>query len=158
MNGHGIPPCINPSTVTNPTFFASNANNLDFPTYYAYKPTIRTRSSFGIGTLTNKETIMGWGRYFFLGDLGQQFDLEDQKSEIENLRIEMSQNRYSSQNVEQAFEHLQAENDELRLYLTAIVRLLISKGVVTNDEMRRVVDAIDAEDGTRDGKYKGRVE
>jgi hypothetical protein len=70
----------------------------------------------------------------------------------------MSQNRYSSQNVEQAFEHLQAENDELRLYLTAIVRLLISKGVVTNDEMRRVVDAIDAEDGTRDGKYKGRVE
>jgi hypothetical protein len=101
---------------------------------------------------------MGWGRYFFLGDLGQQFDLEDQRSEIENLRSKMSQNRFLANNVDNAIEHLQAENDELRLYLTAIVRLLISKGIVADEEMRRVVDAIDAEDGARDGKYKGRID
>jgi hypothetical protein len=55
-------------------------------------------------------------------------------------------------------EQLQAENDELRLYLAAIVRLLISKGLVSNEEMSQVVYAIDAEDGKIDRKYKGPIE
>ena len=53
---------------------------------------------------------------------------------------------------------IQEENDELRLYLVAVVRLLISKGIVSGEEMRKLVDAIDAEDGMRDGRYKGKLE
>lgn len=52
---------------------------------------------------------------------------------------------------------LQAENDELRLYLAAIVRLLTSKGIVSREELQRVVDVIDAEDGKQDGRYRGSV-
>lgn len=101
---------------------------------------------------------MGWGRYFLLGDFGQQLDLTDQRNEIESLRQELSQIRMSSGGSADNFQSLQMENDELRLYLAAIVRLLISKGVFTKDEMRRVVDAVDAEDGMRDGRYRGNVE
>jgi hypothetical protein len=101
---------------------------------------------------------MGWGRYFFLGDFGQQLDLADQKDEIENLRNELRRSRGSSKDVTQDIKRLQAENDELRLYLTAVVRLLISQGIVSQKQMRQVVEAIDAEDGVQDGRYQGKVE
>lgn len=98
---------------------------------------------------------MGWGRYLLLGDLGQQLDLADQRNEIQNLRDELRRSRAGSPTGDPA--RLQAENDELRLYLAAIVRLLTSKGVVSTEELRKVVDIIDAEDGRRDGKYTGNV-
>ena len=84
-------------------------------------------------------------------------DLADQKAEIGNLRAELSRRRSSSYDSTQDINRLQAENDELRLYLAAIVRLLISKGIVTKGEMQQFVDVIDAEDGSVDGKYKGEV-
>jgi hypothetical protein len=99
---------------------------------------------------------MGWGRYLFLGDLGQQLDLSDQKREIESLRDELQRSRATSPGAD--ISTLQAENDELRLYLAAIVRLLTSKGVVSREEIKQVVDALDAEDGLQDGKFKGRLE
>ena len=100
---------------------------------------------------------MGWARYLLLGDLGQQLDLSDQRNEIDNLRDELRRSRASSGTATGDIRNLQAENDELRLYLATVVRLLISKGIVTREEMKQAVDAIDAEDGTRDGKYKGPV-
>lgn len=98
---------------------------------------------------------MGWGRFFLLGDIGQQLDLSDQKAEIENLRNAIWKNRVSSRGAAGDVERLQAEIDELRLYLAAVVRLLISKGVISQEEIKQVVDAVDAEDGVRDRKYKG---
>lgn len=98
---------------------------------------------------------MGWGRYLLLGDLGQQLDLADQRTEIENLRDELRRSR--AQSPEGSVAQLQAENDELRLYLSALTRLLISKGIVSREELRKVVDIIDEEDGKRDGRYKGSV-
>ncbi len=98
---------------------------------------------------------MGWGRYFLLGDLGQQLDLSDQKAEIDRLRQEMLRSRSAGGGSAEAFRRLQAENDELRLYLAAVIRILVSKRVVTQAEMRQIVDAIDAEDGTVDGKFSG---
>jgi hypothetical protein len=100
--------------------------------------------------------MMGWGRYLLLGDFGQQLDLADQRDEIENLRDELRRSRScsSARDVVQ----LQAENDELRLYLAAVVRLLTSKGIVSSEELRRLVDIIDAEDGKQDGRHTGSVE
>ncbi len=100
---------------------------------------------------------MGWGRYLLLGDLGQQLDLSDQKAEVERLRDELQRSRLTSVGAEDKIVQLQAENDELRLYLAALVRLLTTKGVVTRDEIKQVVDVIDAQDGARDGRYKGKV-
>ncbi|MFZ1935908.1 MAG: hypothetical protein WCB27_23955 [Thermoguttaceae bacterium] len=100
---------------------------------------------------------MGWGRYFLLGDLGQQLDISDQKAEIDQLRQEMLRSRSAGSGSTDALRRLQAENDELRLYLAAVIRILLSKGVVTQGEMRQIVDAIDAEDGTVDGKFTGNL-
>ena len=102
---------------------------------------------------------MGWGRYFLLGDWGQQMDLADQKVELESLRDELRRSRGASSDSNRGdSERLQAENDELRLYLAAVVRLLISKGLVSQEEIRQVVDVVDIEDGTLDGRYEGRLQ
>ena len=96
---------------------------------------------------------MGWGRYLLLGNLGQQLDISDQEQELENLKSELRRSRGSSPEVSGEIARLQAEIDEMRLYLTALVRLLASKGVVTQEDIKRFVDLIDMEDGTRDGRY-----
>jgi hypothetical protein len=101
---------------------------------------------------------MGWGRYFFLGDLGQQLDLSDQKNEIENLKRELYRSRNEPENSAAGKKQLEDKIDELRLYLAAVVRLLIAKKIVTPEEMAQLIDVIDAEDGVRDGKYKGKVD
>jgi hypothetical protein len=100
---------------------------------------------------------MGWGRYFLLGDLGQQLDLSDQKAEIDRLRQEMQRSRAAGSGSTEAFRRLQAENDELRLYLAAVIRILIAKRVVTQAEMKQIVDAVDAEDGAVDGRFTGEL-
>jgi cell division septum initiation protein DivIVA len=101
---------------------------------------------------------MGWGRFFLLGNIGQQLDIQDQRAEIDDLRDELQRSRARPAGSPAEIVALQAENDELRLYLAAVVRLLISKGLVSREEMKQVVDAVDAEDGVRDGKYGGKVE
>ena len=100
---------------------------------------------------------MGWGRFFLLGDLGQQMDLSDQRRELDKLRLQIRSRRRAALGIEQQVSELQSDADELRLFLAATVRLLVSKGVVTKDEIQQFVDVIDAEDGTADGKYEGDI-
>lgn len=100
---------------------------------------------------------MGWGRYLLMGDLGQQLDLSDQKAEIDRLRREIRDSRSAAPDPGRQLQELQADNEELRLYLAAVVRILVSRGVVTADEIRQIVEAIDAQDGCVDGKYSGEI-
>ena len=96
---------------------------------------------------------MGWGKWLLLGDLGQQLDIEDQKTEIDRMRSEMSRLRSSGG----GDLKLQEENDELRLYLAALIRLLVAKGTITGSELTQIVEAIDKEDGYADGRYRGSI-
>ncbi|MCI0638413.1 MAG: hypothetical protein L0Y70_05020 [Gemmataceae bacterium] len=98
---------------------------------------------------------MGWLRWLFLGDLGQQLDLSDQRDEIASLRQRLNSMPDAGGPDEKRMETLQRENDELKLYLAAVLRLLISKGVATVDEVRALVSALDSEDGEQDKKYGG---
>jgi Tfp pilus assembly protein PilO len=99
---------------------------------------------------------MGWGRFLLLGDLGQQLDLSEQRREMSDLRAEFRRTQRSQADATTLAE-LRAENDELRLYLTALMRLLAAKGVVTREELEQIVAAIDAEDGESDGGRRGSV-
>ena len=54
-------------------------------------------------------------------------------------------------------ERLQKENDELKLYLAATIRILVAKGVITETEVKQFVDKIDSEDGNRDGRFTGKI-
>ena len=52
---------------------------------------------------------------------------------------------------------LESENDELRLYIAALTRLLIAKGMIKKEEIEQLAHEIDAEDGNIDGGFKGPI-
>jgi proline dehydrogenase len=98
---------------------------------------------------------MGWGRYLLLGDFGQQMDLADHEAEIENLKRELRSKQRASATIEQRLDTLQRESDELKLYLAAVMRLLVAKRLATANEIKAVVAAVDREDGVADNRFTG---
>jgi hypothetical protein len=100
---------------------------------------------------------MGWGRMLLLGNIGQQMDLSDQRAEIERLERGISVERALREGADEMIGRLRRENNEFKLYLAALVRLLLAKNVVTLDEIRQIVDVLDREDAARDGAYAGPV-
>ncbi|MDD5703252.1 MAG: hypothetical protein PHU23_14540 [Dehalococcoidales bacterium] len=101
---------------------------------------------------------MGWGRMLLLGNWGQQMDIEDQRMEIEELRQQLAAGaRAGDTTLKSRMAQLEKENGELRLYLASLIRYLGHKGVLRQDEFRKLVETIDREDGKEDRSYKGQV-
>ena len=100
---------------------------------------------------------MGWGRTLLLGDIGNRLDIGDTERDIAHLKKEISGSFHKDMSQDKIIETLIVENAELKLYLASVVRLLTSKGTISNDELRAMVDALDAEDGRGDGKYDGGI-
>lgn len=46
---------------------------------------------------------------------------------------------------------------ELKLYLASLFRLLNNKGLISGDELNKMVGSIDAKDGTSDGRMDGPI-
>lgn len=97
---------------------------------------------------------MGWARTFLLGDIGNRLDIGDCEANIKELKIALMQMHQDDQSQDQELNQLRRENDELKLYLAAIVRLLTAKGVLSTGEINRMVEIIDAEDGAMDRKMR----
>jgi len=95
---------------------------------------------------------MGWGRWLLLGELGRHLE---QQEDIEHVERQLRWRRQASSSMEKRLKRLQRENDELKLYLASALRLLVAKGVVTPEELRAMVAAVDREDGADDGRYGG---
>ncbi len=100
---------------------------------------------------------MGWGRTLLLGNLGTQMNVDDASRDIDALHEQLRTERGENLSQNELIRRLRVENDELKLYLAALVRLLLAKGAFTRDEFAQLVDAIDREDGAGDGQYRGRV-
>ena len=100
---------------------------------------------------------MGWGRTFLLGDVGNRLDISDCEQDIRVLKESIMEMHQEEQNIDSELSTVQRENDHLKLYIAAITRLLISKGILTTEEIEKMVDIIDAEDGAMDGKARGDV-
>ena len=86
---------------------------------------------------------MGWGRTLLLGDIGTQLNVNDVERDVADVRQYLQ-----NQAAEQAFERsqlatLQQENHELKLYLATLIRLLVTKNLLTQDELNRFVDLLD---------------
>ena len=86
---------------------------------------------------------MGWGRYFLLGDLGQQLDLQDRQREMQQIRDYIHGQQQVDQGQEEALKALREENAELKLYVTALVRLLTRKGLVSEEEVKEMVQSVE---------------
>ena len=101
---------------------------------------------------------MGWGRMLLLGNWGQQMDIEDQRMEIEELRQQLAAGaRAGDTTLKSRVAQLEKENGELRLYLVSLIRYLGHKGVLRQDEFRKLGETIDMEDGNTDGGYNGKI-
>jgi chromosome segregation ATPase len=100
---------------------------------------------------------MGWGRIFLLGDIGNRQDISDCEEDIRILKESLMQIHQEEQKIDSELMAVQRENDHLKLYLASITRLLIHKGVLDKDEIEKMVNIIDAEDGAMDGKARGDV-
>ncbi len=101
---------------------------------------------------------MGWGRWFLLGDFGQQLDLSDYQRELQELRSQVRMKVRDTDSIDDRVKELQRENDELKLYVAAMLRLLTTKGIATKNEISALVDAIDESDGVKDGRYLNRID
>jgi hypothetical protein len=100
---------------------------------------------------------MGWGRTLLLGDIGNRLDIEDTEQDIASLKREIAGSFHKDMSQDRKIEALVSENAELKLYLASVVCLLTSKGTISADELQAMVDALDAEDGSSDGKYEGDI-
>ena len=100
---------------------------------------------------------MGWGRTFLLGDIGNRLDIAECEQDIKILKESLMQIHQEGQSQDAELMALQRDNDQLKLYIAALIRLLISKGVLSQDEIRKMVDIIDAEDGALDGKTRNNI-
>ena len=88
---------------------------------------------------------MGWGRTLFLGDIGNRLDIEDTERDITRLRNLQRGQVGRDANQDERLDALERENDELKLYLASLLRLLVSKGTLSPGELSSFVELIDRE-------------
>lgn len=98
---------------------------------------------------------MGWGRMLLLGNLGQQLDIHDTQSALRNLDERLRAAGKFDADTSRFLHEQNREFHELRLHYAALVELLLSKGVVTREELVQLVDKIDRADGQADGRHSG---
>lgn len=89
---------------------------------------------------------MGWGRMLLLGNVGQQFDIGDLNNEIAGMQSAVLENQQVDLKQAQSIALLRRENQELKLYLATLMRLLVSKGVLKPEEVETTVRAIETEE------------
>ena len=88
---------------------------------------------------------MGWGRMLLLGNVGQQLDIGDLNNEIAQMQGAFGQNEQVDLEQGQDIEHLKQENHELKLYMATLMRLLVAKGVLRQEEVETTVRAIESQ-------------
>ncbi|WP_415910226.1 hypothetical protein [Oleiharenicola sp. Vm1] len=92
-----------------------------------------------------------------LGNLGQQLDIQDTQRALRDLAAEAERAARAGDRAAHSVGALARENAELKLYLAAVTRLLVAKGVISPRELADIVDAVDRSDGQADGGYSGRI-
>jgi hypothetical protein len=100
---------------------------------------------------------MGWGHWLLLDDVGHQHNLAETIAEIDILEQRLNKTAVGQATVAEELRRLAVENNQLKLYITTLFRLLLDKGVVTLEELETLVTAIDREDGVEDGRRQGPV-
>jgi adenylate kinase len=71
-----------------------------------------------------------------LGDLGQQLDIHDMRRNLDDQRsVDMSQ--------DEQIRELRQGNQQLKLAVTALSRLLVSKGVLSSEDVAQIGRAIE---------------
>jgi tRNA A37 threonylcarbamoyltransferase TsaD len=86
---------------------------------------------------------MGWGRMMLLGNVGQQLDIGDLDNAVGQMRDEFARKDELDREQGQNIEQLKNENHDLKLYLGTLIRLLVARGVLKQEEVDAIVSAIE---------------
>jgi hypothetical protein len=86
---------------------------------------------------------MGWGRMMLLGNVGQQLDIHDVESAVGQLQAVLRDTQNLDRRQEQDLSALRQENRELKLYLATLIKLLVAKGVIRQEEVDAAVHAVE---------------
>lgn len=86
---------------------------------------------------------MGWARTLLLGDIGNRLDIGDVEGDLRDLRERLRDNRLVDLDQADELERLRTENEELKLVLSTLVRLLVRKGVIDETEIRAVAEGVE---------------
>ena len=78
-----------------------------------------------------------------LGNVGQQLDIQDVENAVNQMQAALNETQNLDRRQEDNLDGIRKENHELKLYLATLVKLLVSKGVIRQDEVDAVVQAID---------------
>ena len=90
---------------------------------------------------------MGWGRYLLLGDFGQQMDLSEQRDELQRVRSSVEGQQYRDRQQDEQIRRLQQENVELKLTLNRLAHLLVSRGVLSADDVMKLAGELEQAEG-----------
>ena len=89
---------------------------------------------------------MGWARTLLLGDIGNRLDIGDAERDIAALRKSLRSKGRVDRAQDARLAEIEKENDQLKLCLAALMRLLVAKGIVLHAELAGFADVIDAEE------------
>ncbi|MFK7787923.1 MAG: hypothetical protein AB8C95_00335 [Phycisphaeraceae bacterium] len=87
---------------------------------------------------------MGWARTLLLGDIGNRLDIADTERDIEHVRRELRAGRQIDQSQDQIIAALREENEELEIWVASLIKLLEQKGVLSPDDVAKLVGKLDA--------------
>jgi hypothetical protein len=97
---------------------------------------------------------MGIWRTLLLGDWGNRMDIADNERRLQSvgreLRSGQQKKSLKDRDQDEAIEALQAEINDLQGALVTLSQVLISKGAVSEEELRRADAALEASDDTPD--------
>jgi hypothetical protein len=85
-------------------------------------------------------------------DASQSNRIAELRSEVGKLKRQQPRD---ADPLRQELHELRRANGELKLYVATLFRILEMKGIIAREELARLVDQIDEEDGRRDNSYSG---
>jgi hypothetical protein len=86
---------------------------------------------------------MGWARALMLGDVGNQLDIQDARAELDRLRRTNAAGDWKDREQDESLRKLYDENEQLKLCLGALVRLLVAKGSVSAGDVAEILNVLE---------------
>lgn len=102
---------------------------------------------------------MGILTYLFDNEWAQRSDIELTKRRLEHQsRVDREARRRLRRGMEARIDDIEDDVAELALFVRTLMRVLTEKGVIDRAAFVEAARAVDASDGTEDGRYTGPVD
>jgi len=86
---------------------------------------------------------MGWMRTLFMGDIGQNLEIEELQERLDQMRDEKTPTAWTQG---KQIEALQEEVHQLKVRLAVLIKLLVTKHLLTAQEIASMIAVLEPED------------